>query len=254
METMLCLDDGCAFGLGAFETIAVENGRPCFLAEHLQRLEEALHFLRIACDHTMLQKRIQDELHCQKLPHHALKLMVSDRNIAVTIRPNPYPGSRRFTGIRLCISPVRRNETSPLTYRKTWNYGDSILEKRRAVQDGWDGCVFLNSRGEIAEEAVSNLFFLKDGQLFTPPETAGLLPGIIRGHLLRQFAVREVLLKEDDLSRFDGCFLTNSLCGLRPVARIGSYPFPLHPLRQFLRLHDITPARLAFGGTPASIG
>lgn len=118
METMLCLDDGCAFGLGAFETIAVENGRPCFLAEHLQRLEEALHFLRIACDRTMLQKRIQDELHCQKLPHHALKLMVSDRNIAVTIRPNPYPGSRRFTGIRLCVSPVRRNETSPLTYRK----------------------------------------------------------------------------------------------------------------------------------------
>ena len=61
METMLCLDDGCAFGLGAFETIAVENGRPCFLAEHLQRLEEALHFLRIACDHTMLQKAYFDD-------------------------------------------------------------------------------------------------------------------------------------------------------------------------------------------------
>ena len=35
-------DEGYYFGLGAFETIAVENGAPRFLKEHLERLDGAM--------------------------------------------------------------------------------------------------------------------------------------------------------------------------------------------------------------------
>ena len=38
-------DDGVSFGFGAFETIAVENGRPAFLPRHAERMAEALRFL-----------------------------------------------------------------------------------------------------------------------------------------------------------------------------------------------------------------
>lgn len=36
------------------------------------------------------------------------------------------------------ISEVKRNETSPLVYHKTMNYGDCILEKRNAA-GCWNG-------------------------------------------------------------------------------------------------------------------
>ena len=38
------LDEGFQFGLGAFETIAVEEGRPILLDRHLRRLERAAAF------------------------------------------------------------------------------------------------------------------------------------------------------------------------------------------------------------------
>ena len=43
----ILLDDGFSFGLGAFETIAVEHGTPIFLEQHLQRLRTAAVFLQI---------------------------------------------------------------------------------------------------------------------------------------------------------------------------------------------------------------
>ena len=39
------MDDCFKFGLGAFETISVVDGRPIFLDRHLRRLEDAARFL-----------------------------------------------------------------------------------------------------------------------------------------------------------------------------------------------------------------
>ena len=41
------LDEGFLFGMGAFETIAVEKGKPILLEKHIERLEKAADFLRL---------------------------------------------------------------------------------------------------------------------------------------------------------------------------------------------------------------
>ena len=41
------MDDCFQFGLGAFETISVVDGRPIFLDRHLRRLEDAARFLNL---------------------------------------------------------------------------------------------------------------------------------------------------------------------------------------------------------------
>ena len=41
------LDQGYQFGLGAFETIALEHGHPVFLERHLNRMEKAAEFLKL---------------------------------------------------------------------------------------------------------------------------------------------------------------------------------------------------------------
>ena len=41
------LDQGYQFGLGAFETIALEHGKPVFLKRHLNRLAKAAEFLKL---------------------------------------------------------------------------------------------------------------------------------------------------------------------------------------------------------------
>ena len=44
----ITLDECFQFGLGAFETIGIEQGTPILLEKHLKRLERAADFLKVA--------------------------------------------------------------------------------------------------------------------------------------------------------------------------------------------------------------
>ena len=120
-----------------------------------------------------------------------MKILASDKNINFTSRANPYASMADRPGYVITLSSIRRNETSPLVRHKTFNYGDSILAKRQARAEGIDEPIFCNMQGQLTEGAVSNLFFIKNGRLYTPPVEAGLLPGIIRSYLCQCYDVIE---------------------------------------------------------------
>ena len=101
------------------------------------------------------------------------------------------------------------------------NYGDCILEKRRAKETGIDEPLFLNERNELCEGAVSNLFFVgKDGTVATPKVSCGLLPGVVRRVLLEHGMAGEAVILPEELGSFSEAFLTNSLMGIMPVSKI----------------------------------
>lgn len=43
----LRMDEGYYFGIGAFETMALEDGEPVFFDRHMDRLEEAVKYFEI---------------------------------------------------------------------------------------------------------------------------------------------------------------------------------------------------------------
>lgn len=217
------LDEGFQFGLGAFETVAVYKNCPVFLKEHLRRLKRAQEFLGIA--QQMLEEEVYAYLKEHPAEHGALKLAVSKENKLILPRENHYTEEAYQKGFAVDFARVRRNETSPLTYHKTMNYGDCILEKRRAASEGLDELLFLNSRGEISEGTISNVFFVRAGKLFTPEVSCGLLPGILRGYVLEKYEVTETRIRPEELEQFDECFVTNSLMGMMPVLRLGNQRF-----------------------------
>ncbi len=214
----ITLDEGYQFGLGLFETVSVENKRPLFLGWHLERLHQSLDELGIS--RLVTEAEIMHFLSSQNADHFALKIMVSEKNCIFTTRPNPYTPEMLERGFRLVYSSVYRNETSPLVYHKTMNYGDCILEKRRAASLGADEQIFLNSRGEICEGTATNIFFAKEGRLYTPAVSCGLLPGILRRFLKENFSVTECVLTRDEVAEMEECFVTNSLMGVMPVTSL----------------------------------
>ncbi len=178
----ILLDEGYQFGLGVFETIAIEKNRPLFLDWHLERMSHSLRELGIS--QTVTERQVTEYLVSHRTDRAALKIMVSEKNILFTMRSNPYTAQRAEKGFRLLYSGVYRNETSPLVCHKTLNYGDCLLEKRRAALMDADELIFQNSRGEICEGTASNIFFVSGGRLFTPSVSCGLLPGIVRRFVL----------------------------------------------------------------------
>ena len=108
-------------------------------------------------------------------------------------------------------------------YHKTLNYGDCILEKRAATAAGIQERVFLNTKGQICEGAVSNIFFVRKNKIYTPQMNCGLLPGILREYVLENFEVNETVIYPEELMYYDECFVTNSLM---PVRQLGNICFP----------------------------
>ena len=256
----ITLDEGFQFGLGAFETIAVEAGKPIFLDKHLKRLERAAEFLYLGTlsERGITEKQILRYLEEQaQLPesranvanitqfsesrenfsditHCALKIMLSKENVVFSMRANPYTPEQYEKGFVLDISPVKRNETSSLVYHKTMNYGDCILEKRNAVAAGVDERLFLNTKDQICEGTVSNIFFVKQGKLYTPDTRCGLLPGILREYICETQHVEEVIIYPENLKEYEECFVTNSLMGIMPVRQIEETSFTEEKVTQTL--------------------
>ena len=77
--------------------------------------------------------------------------------------------------------------------------------------------IFLNTRGEVCEGARSSVFVERDGLLLTPPLTCGLLPGVMRRHLLESGRAAERVLHQEDLLGGATVYLANALRGLIPV-------------------------------------
>lgn len=217
------LDEGYWFGLGVFETIAVENGRAVLLEEHLKRLKKGMSFFSLK--NVVSRQLILNYLHKNPMEHGALKIAVSQENIILEHRQNLYQEEDYKRGFRVRFSQVMRNESSPFTYFKTFNYGDSILEKRTALSSGYDECIFCNSRGEICEGATSNIFFVKGGKIYSPKLECGLLQGVIRDYIYQNEKVTDTVILKNEVDKFDECFVTNSLMGIMPVVEFEGHKF-----------------------------
>lgn len=233
------LDQGFQFGLGAFETIAVEQGHPIFLKRHLKRLERAAEFLNLGTlkERGITEDAVWEYLHGQsteEVSHGALKIMLSDQNVLFQMRRNHYTSEIYERQFRMDFSQIRRNETSPLVYHKTMNYGDCIHEKRAAAKESVDERIFLNTKGAVSEGTISNIFFVRNGKLETPALSCGLLPGIMREYLCETEEVTETVIYPDAIQQYEECFVTNSLMGIMPVKQLGGVYFEEHRMQKHL--------------------
>jgi branched-chain amino acid aminotransferase group I len=128
-------------------------------------------------------------------------------------------------GLRAAVSSIRRNSSSPLSHVKSLNYLDNLLARREAKVGGVDEAILLNEEGFVAEGSSSNLFLLSEGDLITPDENSGILPGITRQVIMGLASdvglnVRESKVTLEELFRADEAFLTNSVVEIVPLIQV----------------------------------
>jgi len=211
------VDEGINYGLSFFETILVLN-EPIFVDEHVKRLNNSLSQFSI---HIVITKELIYEIvDVCNLSNKGLKILVSQSNIIVSVRELTYTDKYYEKGASLMLSNIIRSSHSHLVNHKSANYGDMILSLRHAHTLGYDDCLFFNEKGYLTESTIANLFIIKNNQILTSSTSQGLLPGIVRGHIIETNNVIEGKVSIDDLVYADAVFLTNSLVGIIKVSTI----------------------------------
>ena len=240
-------DRGLTLGDGLFETIAVFAGRPALLEEHLDRLCAAAAEIRLPVDRAFCEAEVLALAGAAGGGDAIVRLTVTrgagarglalpdDAAPAVIAASSPYPPLMRFTPIRLATVSVRRNPTSFVSRAKTLSYLDSVLAFDEAKRLGADDALMLNTDGRVASTAMANLFALFGDELVTPPVSEGVLPGILRGFVLRIAGELSLQAVERPLSlnearRSGGVFATNSVRLVMPVTAIDGEAAPRSPM------------------------
>ena len=130
-------------------------------------------------------------------------------------------------GIRIHTSSWRRisSKTVPATAKACGSYLNSALAVMEAKQNGFDEAVLLNDEGMVAEGSGENIFMVRDGRVFTPPISAGILPGITRDSVMRLATDLDITVEERNLARSelylaDELFFTGTAAEVTPIREI----------------------------------
>ncbi len=201
------------------ETMLCENGSIALLSLHLDRLEASARYFDFISDRAEAETRITD--YTNQLPtnepHRIRLLLDATGSPALTHAPlSPEPPA-----LTVRISTERTHSSDVFLRHKTTHRELYERELAKARAEGFDEVLFLNERNELTEGAISNLFLQREGKLLTPPLASGVLPGILRRHLLETDpTVEERILTPRDLDTAEATFLCNSVRGLRRITTL----------------------------------
>jgi branched-chain amino acid aminotransferase len=236
-------DHGLLYGDGIFEGIRAYNGRVFKLKEHVDRLYASAKaiLLNIPLSPAAMTRAVVETCHRNRIRDGYVRLLVTRGVGTLGLNPNRckkgsviiiagkiqlYPEALYRNGMEIVTVPTTRNLHSALNPAiKSLNYLNNILAKIEANNAGVEEAVMLNAEGFVAECTGDNLFIIKDGELLTPPLSAGALYGITRRVVMELAAEEGCRVSEPNLTRYDlfnadECFLTGTGAEIVPVVKI----------------------------------
>jgi len=128
----------------------------------------------------------------------------------------------RQLGIRVLESDAVPRPS--IAHIKTCSALPHVIAARLATRLGVDEVIRVYD-GWLAEGSSANLFFERDGRLFTPDQELPLYPGTARERVIEQAGALGIEVVEGrwevtELGKCDGAFLTASVRGVEPVVRL----------------------------------
>ncbi len=200
-----------------FETMHATLQAGCrHLERHLRRLAASASHFGFPFDRAAVLSELEKA--CNALPdgQHRLRLAIR-RDGGIAIQTGGL--SPLETPVKLLLASEPTMSADPWLRHKTTLRERYDAGWRAAESVGAFDTLFCNEHGELTEGGRSNLFIKLRGQWFTPPFSAGVLPGVMRSVLLDDPAwdARERRLSLDDLRGADEVMVCNALRGALPA-------------------------------------
>jgi len=242
--TINVYDHGLLYGDGVFEGIRVYRGKIFKLGQHMDRLWRSAERIRIDIPVTR-EEMIEIQRECVRIngiTDGYIRLIVTRGVGTLGLHPFRcpvpgviciadqialYPPEFYEKGMNVITAKRTRVPVESLDPRiKSLNYLNNILAKIEAIDAGLLEVVMLSNEGWVAEGSGDNIFFVKDGQLFTPPGDVGVLEGITRRFVMEELCPQlglkcsEKRFRIDELKAADEVFMTGSAAEIIAITRI----------------------------------
>jgi 4-amino-4-deoxychorismate lyase len=238
-------DHGFLYGIGLFETFRTYGGRPFLLERHMERLLAGCAALGIRYTPSLerIERLLSELLAANGLKDGYVRLTISAGAAELGLPVSDYEQPSELilvkllpqvseaalmSGKELRLLRTRRNTPEGEIRFKSLHYMNNIIAKRElqaaGASSGAEG-LMLSGEGWLAEGIVSNLFFARDGVVYTPEIGTGILPGITRERVLELARSSGIETKEgrfgwEQLATADEIWLTNSIQELVPVTAL----------------------------------
>ena len=162
------------------------------------------------------------------------------------------------TGFAICLEQIPMAPQDTTTTLTTTQFRRPVLEDAvcnakagclypnnarmlaEATRKGFGNALVADAMGNVAETATSNVFMVRDGEVFTPIPNGTFLAGITRArHMdnLRRDGVKvhECVLSFDDFRSADEVFLTGNMTKITPVTAFDDVQYQIGPIARRAR-------------------
>lgn len=247
-ETLPINDRSTQYGDGFFTTMKVENGEICLWPFHLNRLKTtAKRLMMTAPNWQKLEEHVYSI--ARDLPLGGIKVLISRGaggrgyspegcvTTQVIVSDFQYPSHyKRWqeNGIELGVSTIKLGLSSPhLAGMKHLNRLEQVLIKDEIAKTEVTDVVVLDLNNKVIETSIGNIFWIKDGRIFTPDLSFSGIEGVMKKHLQQlieesQLELNEVSVELCELENADEVFITNSLFEIVPINAIVNTKFTQH--------------------------
>ncbi len=212
-----------------YEIMKIKDGVPLFFDEHLERMKKSLLAFGVELNKNKeeILKEIVQLVKANQCTSINVKLVYNfiregDSKFLVYFIESEYPQEGSYQrGIHTILFQGERKNPNIKTIQ------DSFRErvKQAREQEGAYEALLVDEAGYIAEGSRSNVFFIKENTLLTPPGEKVLL-GVTRNYVLKichflPIEVKEELIHIDHLKNIEGAFITGTTVDILPIASIG---------------------------------
>ena len=236
------------YGTGVFEGIraySTARGPAVFrLPDHVRRLFRSAHLYQMEVPYSpeAITEAILDTVRANGLEacyirpvvYHGygemgLNPLFAPINVSIAVWEwESYLGDEaQERGATAKISSWKRLDHNiiPPGAKATGQYINSGLAKVEAIKAGYDECILLNINGFVTDGTGENVFIIKEGELLTPPLSAGCLDGITRDSVItiaqdHGYRVQEKNLTRTDLYFAEEVFFTGTAAEVCPVREV----------------------------------
>ena len=229
-------------GIRSYKTVSGET-RIFKEVEHYDRLKRSAEALNmpypfdnnelIAATYQVLKKNNLQDAYIRPVVYAPANMSFNPNKESFIViqawKMEPFLGEKL---IRVMTSSFERPNPKgfKIQAKASGHYVNSILASQEAKAAGYDEALLNDMNGFVAEGPGANVFFEKDGKLFTP-STGNILPGITRATVIElcdelNIPVEEKLFTTDELKEADAAFVCGTAAEVIGWESIDNVKFP----------------------------